>query len=86
MKLNEFSQDFKLSELLPATGGAPAPASPAAVANTAAQQVQQDPQAQAKMMAQQALDRQNKKKEIQDQIRAKQAELQDLQKQLAQMV
>lgn len=47
------------------------------------QTVQSDPQAQAKMQAQQALDRQNQRKQIQDMIRAKQQELADLQKQLA---
>ena len=47
------------------------------------QTVQADPQAQAKMQAQQALDRQNRKKEVQDLIRQKQEELADLQKQLA---
>lgn len=49
------------------------------------QQVSADPAAQQKMMAQQALDRANKKKEIQDTIKAKQQELQDLQKQLAEL-
>lgn len=52
---------------------------------TPGQQVSSDPAAQQKMMAQQALDRANKKKEIQDAIKAKQQELQDLQKQLAQL-
>ena len=47
------------------------------------QTVQQDPAAQQKMMAQQALDRQNRKKEVQDLIKQKQEELADLQKQLA---
>jgi hypothetical protein len=45
--------------------------------------MQADPQAQAKMMAQQALDRQNRKKQIQDQIKQNQEQLADLQKQLA---
>lgn len=71
---------------------APATAAPAANPVTAPAvtkpgqtmaQVQQDPQAQAKMIAQQALDRQNKKKELQDAIKSKQQEIQDLQKQLA---
>jgi hypothetical protein len=83
--------DNILSELAPPAMGSQAPAGPAAGpapaqgATTMApgQQVQQDPQAMAKMMAQQALDRQNQKKEIQDQIKQKQEELQDLQKQLA---
>ena len=47
------------------------------------QSMQADPQAQAKMMAQQALDRQNRKKQIQDQIKQTQEQLADLQKQLA---
>jgi hypothetical protein len=38
---------------------------------------------QQKMMAQQALDRANKKKEIQDQIKQTQEQLAELQKQLA---
>lgn len=49
------------------------------------QQISQDPQAQQKMMAQQALDRANQKKELQDAIKQKQQELADLQKQLAQI-
>jgi hypothetical protein len=56
---------------------------PGATTMTPGQQVSTDPAAQAKLMAQQALDRANKKKEIQDTIKAKQKELQDLQKQLA---
>jgi hypothetical protein len=47
------------------------------------QQVSQDPAAQAKMQAQQALDRANRKKQIQDQITQTQKQLQDLQKELA---
>ena len=68
----------------PATGAAPTQA-PVAGANTLApgQQIQQDPQAQAKMLAQQALDRQNQKKQIQDEIKQTQDHLADLQKQLA---
>jgi hypothetical protein len=49
------------------------------------QQVSADPAAQSKMMAQQALDRQKQKKEIQDQIKLKQQELTDLQKRLAEL-
>lgn len=56
---------------------------PGASTLTPGQQVSTDPAAQQKMMAQQALDRANKKKEIQDAIKSKQQELQDLQKQLA---
>jgi hypothetical protein len=47
------------------------------------QQVQQDPAAQAKMAAQQALDRQNRKKQIQDQIKQAQENIAALQKELA---
>jgi phage-related minor tail protein len=62
-------------------------ATPAAGATTLApgQPAAADPQAQAKMQAQQALDRANQKKQIQDAISQKQKELQDLQKQLAQI-
>jgi phage-related minor tail protein len=62
-------------------------ATPPAGATTMApgQQVAANPQAQAKMQAQQALDRVNQKKQIQDAISQKQKELQDLQKQLAQI-
>jgi phage-related minor tail protein len=61
-------------------------ATPAAGATVApGQQAAADPQAQAKMQAQQALDRANQKKQIQDAISQKQKELQDLQKQLAQI-
>jgi hypothetical protein len=58
---------------------------PAGGATTMAptQQVGQDPAAQSKMLAQQALDRQNRKKQIQDQIKQTQEQLADLQKQLA---
>lgn len=70
----------RLSELVPPAPGA------APMAGTTAPgiaQTTQDPAAQAKMMAQQALDRANKKKDIQLQISAKQKEIADLQKQLA---
>jgi hypothetical protein len=62
-------------------------AAPTAGATTMApgQPVAQDPAAQAKMQAQQALDRANRKKQIQDQITQTQKQLQDLQKQLAQI-
>ncbi len=52
---------------------------------TPGQSMSQDPQAQQKMMAQQALDRANRKKELQDAIKQKQQELADLQKELAQI-
>jgi hypothetical protein len=42
-----------------------------------------DPATQQKMLAQQALDRANQKKQIQDAIKQKQEELADLNKQLA---
>jgi signal transduction protein with GAF and PtsI domain len=61
----------------------PSPTGSQPITTAPGQQVQQDPQAQAKMMAQQALDRNNRKKQIQDQITATQKQLQDLQKQLA---
>lgn len=56
---------------------------PGATTLAPGQTIQADPQAQAKMIAQQALDRANKKKEIQELIKNKQEELSDLQKQLA---
>jgi hypothetical protein len=60
-------------------------ATPTAGATTMApgQQVAQDPAAQAKMQAQQALDRANRKKQIQDQIKQTQEQLANLQKELA---
>lgn len=60
-------------------------AAPGATTMAPGQQISQDPQAQQKMMAQQALDRANQKKELQDAIKQKQQELADLQKQLAQI-
>lgn len=78
---------MKLKELVSEAPVAPAAGSPQPVPGattlTPGQPVASDPAAQAKMMAQQAVDRANKKKEIQDQIRMKQKELADLQKQLA---
>jgi hypothetical protein len=61
----------------------PSPTSSQPITTAPGQQTQQDPQAQAKMMAQQALDRQNRKKQVQDQIKQTQQQLQDLQKELA---
>jgi len=89
MKLSNIvsEQEFiRLSELTPPMAGA-AMAAPATGSTTLApgQQVSQDPAAQAKMAAQQALDRANRKKQIQDQITQTQKQLQDLQKQLAQI-
>jgi cytochrome c1 len=95
MKLSSILSERELSRLAELDSPAPTAntigATPAGTQTMApGQQVQQDPAAQAKMMAQQALDRQNQKKQIQDQIKAKQEEivnaqraLQDLQKQLA---
>lgn len=88
MKLTSIISERELSELeigltpSPATGMNPAP-KPGTTTLAPGQQVQQDPQAQQKMMAQQALDRANRKKELQDAIKQKQQELADLQKQLA---
>ena len=81
MKLSEFYLDKELTDALPPAGmgAAPTPAPPA----VPGQAPTTDPQAQAKMMAQQALDMQNRKKELQDTIKAKQQEIMDLQKQLA---
>ena len=83
MRFSDLSKD--LAELGPTTMTATTAPAPTAGATTLApsQTVQADPQAQAKMMAQQALDRQNRRKEVQDLIKAKQEELADLQKQLA---
>ena len=66
----------------PVAGGTPAPTAGAQTLKPG-QQIQQDPQAQAKMMAQQALNRQNQRKQLQDQIKAKQQEITDAQKALA---
>jgi hypothetical protein len=83
-------EQFRLRELTPA------PAAPGAVAPGTAPTIgatpapAQDPQAQAKMMAQQAQSRLEQKKQLEDQIKQKQQEiansqkaLQDMQKQLA---
>lgn len=87
MRLSSFAgRDTRLGELVPAGVNASAATTPAAGTGTttmAGQPAQQDPAAQAKMAAQQALDRQDRKKQIQDQIKQSQEQLQDLQKQLA---
>ena len=77
---------MRISELTvaPATSGMPAAPGSAPAANPAVGATG-DPQAQAKMMAQQALDRANRKKQVQDAIKQKQQELADLQKELAQI-
>lgn len=61
----------------------PSPTSSQPITKAPGQPAPQDPQAQAKMQAQQALDRNTRKKQIQDQITATQKQLQDLQKQMA---
>ena len=83
MRFSDLSND--LQELAPISMAATTTptATPGATTLAPGQTVQADPQAQAKMMAQQALDRANKKKEVQELIKAKQEELADLQKQLA---
>lgn len=89
MKLSAIAEwDSSLRELVPpSTGAAPAPGAPAGPAGATTlkpgQSIQQDPAAMAKMAAQQALDKQTQKKELQDQIKQKQEELADLNKQLA---
>ena len=86
MKLSSIVSETEFARLqeldTPMLGAAPAPG---ATTIAPGQQVAQDPAAQAKMQAQQAMDRMNRKKEIQDAIKQKQQELQDLQKQLAQI-
>jgi phage-related minor tail protein len=86
MRLFNILSEFEISRLseldVPMPGAA---ATPGAIAAPGAVQATQDPQAAAKMQAQQALDRMNQKKQIQDAIKQKQQELQDLQKQLAQI-
>lgn len=74
------SDFLKIKELAPTI--APG-TTPGATTMAPTQQVSNDPNAQAKMMAQQALDRQNRKKDIQDQIKQKQEEIANLQKELA---
>jgi hypothetical protein len=60
-------------------------ATPAATTTTTTTNVAQDPAAQSKMMAQQALDRQTQKQELQDQIRNKEKEMIELRKKLAEI-
>lgn len=81
MRFSDLSKD--LQELTPTSMAATTTTVPGATTLAPGQTVQADPQAQAKMMAQQALDRANKKKEIQGLIKSKQEELANLQKQLA---
>jgi len=79
------SEFARIRELAPATlGAAPMPgAAPGATPAQTTPIQQQDPQAAAKMQAQQALDRANRKKQIQDEIKQTQTHLQELQKELA---
>ena len=81
MKLSEFYLDRELTDALPPPGAGATTPPPVVPGQT--QPAATDPQAQAKMMAQMAVDKQNRKKSIQDQIKLKQKELMDLQKQLA---
>lgn len=68
----------------PTMGAAPATTTPTGAPGAAPTMgAATDPATQQKMLAQQALDRQNQKKQIQDAIRQKQEELADLNKQLA---
>ena len=83
MKFTDIISEREVRELTsPVAGAAPAP-NAGATTMSPNQQVQQDPAAQAKMMAQQALDRANRKKQIQDQIKQTQEQLAALQKELA---
>lgn len=89
MKLNEFSLDRQLDELIPPSMGGAQPsmggAQPASnMAQPGADQqstVTQDPAARALAVKQMA----DQKREIQNTIRQKQKEIQELQKQLAQI-
>jgi hypothetical protein len=88
MKLSSIVSETEFARLqeldAPMLGATPAAGTaPGATTMAPGQQVTQDPAAQAKMQAQQALDRANRKKQIQDQIAQTQKQLQDLQKQLA---
>lgn len=85
MKLDELNvRDSVISELIPPTAGSTTMAP--------GQQIANDPAAQRKMQAQQALNRQEQRKatqdairQTQDEIRQKQEELQNLRQQLAQI-
>jgi hypothetical protein len=88
MKLSSIVSEMEFTRLreldAPMLGATPtAGTAPGATTMPPGQQVAQDPAAQAKMQAQQALDRANRKKQIQDQITQTQKQLQDLQKELA---
>ena len=81
MRLSNIINEFeiaRLSELdVPMPGALPAGAAPAAA------QVTQDPQAAAKLQAQQVKQTMDRKKQIQDQIKQTQEQLVALQKELA---
>ena len=80
--ISEYSATASQTQIPSPTGAVPV-TSAGTTTLAPTQQVQQDPAAQAKMMAQQALDRQNRKKSIQDQIKQTQEQLAALQKELA---
>jgi len=80
MKLSNIVSESELTRLRELTPPAPGAAPMAAPAGT---MTAQDPQAAAKLQAQQVIQVQQRKKAIQDQIRQKQQEIQDLQKELA---
>jgi hypothetical protein len=92
MKLSSILSEKEMTRLVveapmlgatPTTPGATTPPATGTTTMAPSQQVQQDPAAQAKMAAQQALDRQNRKKQIQDQIKQAQENIAALQKELA---
>jgi hypothetical protein len=88
MKLSAIVSEMEFTRLreldAPMLGATPAAGAALGAATMApGQQVAQDPAAQAKMQAQQALDRANRKKQIQDQIKQTQEQLANLQKELA---
>lgn len=82
MKLSNIiseSEFSRLRELETPTSGT------GAITLAPTQSIQQDPAAQAKMMAQQAKTRMDQKKQIQDQIKQTQDQIKDLQAQLVQL-
>lgn len=92
MKLANIVSERELAELgTTMLGATPAtPTTPGATTLTPGQQVASDPAAQQKMVAQQALDRANRKKQLQDQLKQAQEQLKqaqenvtNIQKQLA---
>lgn len=81
MKLSNIVSETELARLSELTP--PAPGAMAATASGGINQATQDPAAQAKLQAQQVQQMMQRKKDIQDSIRQKQKEIQDLQKELA---